>query len=76
MMTMNKTSIIFFLLLFLMPVCLHSKDNADTLKLTKPRLDRKEIRSTKEKVVEIIEDTITNEYLDTLTIGMNVMIND
>lgn len=76
MMTMNKTSIIFFLLLFLMPVCLHSKDNADTLKLTKPRLDRKEIRSTKEKVVEIIEDTITNEYLDTLTIGKNVMIND
>ena len=54
MMTMNKTSTIFFILLFLMPVCMHSKENADTLKLTKPKIDRKEIRSTQDKVVEII----------------------
>ncbi len=64
MMTMKKISIIFSLLLFLVPFCMHSQER------------RKEIRYAKDKVVEIIEDTVTNEYLDTLNIGKNVMIND
>ena len=64
MMTMKKISIIFSLLLLLVPFCMHSQER------------RKEIRHAKDKVVEIIEDTVTNEYLDTLNIGKKVMIND
>ena len=76
MMTMKKISIIFSVILFLLPFCLHSKEHADSLKSGKIRIERKEVRNAKDKVIEIIEDTVTNEYLDTLNISKKTMIND
>ena len=66
MMSMKKTALTMIFLL--MTACLYSSGQE--------KKSKEKIRKVKDEVVKVIEDTLTNEYLDTLEIKKNLEIND
>ena len=76
MMIMKKLTLIFLsLALFLPAPSTIAQEMPEKLKLKEVKTEKK-IRAAREKVDEMIEDTLTNEYLDTISIRKKLELND
>jgi hypothetical protein len=76
MMIMKKlTLILLSLALFLPAPSTIAQEMPEKLKLKEVKTEKK-IRAAREKVDEMIEDTLTNEYLDTISIRKKLELND
>ena len=73
---MKKIAIILILCILLPAANIAAQEVSDTVKIEKTSLDRKKMKKLRKDAELIIEDTLTNEYLDTVNIRKNLELND
>ena len=73
---MKKIAIILILCILLPAANITAQEVSDTVKIEKTSLDRKKMKKLRKDAELIIEDTLTNEYLDTVNIRKNLELND
>lgn len=77
MMIMNRFAIkVLSLLLLTCSFPLIAQENGDEKAVKPLKMRKAKISNAREKVVEVIEDTMTNEYLDTISIRQKLELND
>lgn len=76
MMIMKKYWLILIAFLLLPVFNAGAQESSDTLQISPLKVGKPKMRKVREKVVEVIEDTLTNEYLDTISIRKKLELND